>query len=143
MTAPQHRTPFEKWTLMLHEALDEQPRPSKTGEYEKSLVSDPLKHQFIGRGSCMQLYLKKLDQPLVDVDQPTFALELRRTGKLLGIHPPPLPSSDFVNSSRRLEDIDRRRRWRSDASLRHYEKRSKIAKQFASLEPTIQLFCLA
>ena len=102
---------------------------SKTGEYDKSLLLD--REPFIFLGECLrrQVALRAAHEDLFQLGQPGFTALFRRAGRELGlvdVHPYQLrhtgASVEFASQTRTLAEVKRRGRWKSDSSVRRYEK---------------------
>ena len=114
---------------------------SKTGEFDESLLLDREPFLFLGECLRRQGAGRRPDQSLFDLDQPTFSGLFRKAGQELGlvdIHPYQLrhtgASVEFASQSRSLAEIKRRGRWKSDTSVRRYEKGGRLSDQLRKLD---------
>ena len=139
-----------RWSITMHVYEDEQSLPSKTNEYDESLQLDLPKYQFL---APVLMQLKRTTAPrgsLWKFDQREFASLFREAGLKLGLSPPPMlyqlrhsgASLDFAAGDRDLLGIKRRGRWRSDTSLRRYEKGGRVTSQLQSLPHAVRAYAL-
>ena len=119
------------WSVILHEFIGEDSQPSKTGEFDESLLLDLPEHEYLS--GVLREWRRDTapDERFVPFAQSHLACAFRLSGMLLGLDPPPKlyqlrhsgPSADFAGGRRSLDSIKRRGRWRTDASVRRYETR--------------------
>ncbi|CAK0850468.1 unnamed protein product, partial [Prorocentrum cordatum] len=137
-----------EWTptsVLLHPF--EMRTPSKSQEFDQTIVLD-LDRQAALADALVQLGLERGVGPLLDLTPsalrraldeaaaawrlgplgPLDAYRFRRTGA----------SVDFATGARRLEEIQRRGRWRSARSLRRYEHGGRLADLLRRLPPDVQ-----
>jgi hypothetical protein len=137
-----------QWAIVLHEGIDEQSRPSKTGVFDECLLLDLPKHEFLGAGLKALLSSRHMCGRLFPFAPRDLAAALQESGQRLGMQPPPLPyqlrhsgpSVDFADGSRGLAAIKRRGRWRTDSSLRRYEKGAQLTRSLRRLAPAARDF---
>ena len=131
---------------MLRPLEDETSLPSKTGEFDESLLLDLVEDQWLGP-LCQQLVQGRDPQlPLFAFSQAEFARLFKAAGARLMLQRPPPPyvlqhsgaSRDFAEQRRTLVGIKRRGRWRTDASVRRYEKGGRLGSEFAKLPERLQ-----
>jgi len=136
------------WTLIMHEQEDEFSKSSKTGVFDESLILDLDKYHFLAPALAKLVADRALAAPLIDLPPGRLSHVLASIGSWLGMSPSSLlyqlrhsgPSIDFADQSRDLMGIKRRGRWRSDSSLRRYEKGAQITKQLRALPASVQSF---
>eukprot|EP00973_Karenia_brevis_P068349 9507587-Karenia_brevis.AAC.1 len=83
------------------------------------------------------------------MDQNALASQFQQAAKILNLHPPPClyqlrhsgASRDFQAGHRTLKEIKRRGRWKTDSSVRRYEKGGRITDQLQKLPVPLQNFC--
>jgi hypothetical protein len=144
LAGPGHR----HWTLIMHEQEHEGSKASKTGVFDESLILDLDKYQFLAPALAKLVANRPPSAPLIDLPPGRLAHVLASIGSRLGMKPSPLlyqlrhsgPSIDFADQSRDLMAIKRRGRWKSDSSLRRYEKGAQITKQLRALPGSVQSF---
>ena len=143
---PEAGPGFQRWSVILNAFAGENSRPSKTGEYDETLVLD------VGPCSLLGGALARLRQGLgpedrlFPFDHRHMAQLFQRTTSALGV---PFhcvlymlrhsgASDDFLTKRRTLEEIKKRGRWRSDSSLRRYEKGGMLAAVLQQLAPSLR-----
>ncbi|CAK0822825.1 unnamed protein product, partial [Prorocentrum cordatum] len=141
---------LRQWALVLHPRDGEEARPSKTAEFDESLVLDLTCDLWLGAVLRRLTAAKPPDAALFSFSAEEFAAFFRRAARRLGLEPAPMPyllrhagaSRDFVNGLRPLSEVKRRGRWKTDASVRRYEKGGRLSEQFARLAPALQKHAL-
>ncbi|CAK0857017.1 unnamed protein product [Prorocentrum cordatum] len=141
---------LRQWALVLHPRDGEEARPSKTAEFDESLVLDLTCDLWLGGVLRSLTAAKPPDAALFSFSVEEFAEIFRRAVRRLGLEPAPMPcllrhagaSRDFVNGLRPLSEVKRRGRWKTDASVRRYEKGGRLSEQFAKLPPALQKHAL-
>ena len=139
---------YQKWTVVLHP--EEVGIASKTLEFDESLQLDLEYHQ--GLGEAVQRYcqnhhiakkrciLSHDNAELVDHLQ-TAQEELNLTA-IRAIHPYRFRHGgalhDFVSGQRVLPSIQQRGRWKSQASVRRYQKGARLTQVFGALPKEVQ-----
>ncbi|CAK0871112.1 unnamed protein product, partial [Prorocentrum cordatum] len=121
---------LRQWALVLHPHDGEEARPSKTAEFDESLVQDLTCDLWLGGVLRRLTAAKPPDAALFSFSVEGFAEIFRRAARRLGLEPALMPyllrhsgaSRDFVNGLRPLSEVKRRGRWKTDASVRRYEK---------------------
>jgi hypothetical protein len=139
-----------RWTLLLHEYVDEESLPSKTKEFDETLSLDLPRYQFLGGVFERLLHGRRPNAPLFDFSMKELAEAMRETGKRLGVSYPVLPyqlrhtgaSTDFATGDRSLLAIRRRGRWRAERSVRRYEKGSQLTRLLRALPCAARTFCV-
>ncbi|CAK0903612.1 unnamed protein product [Prorocentrum cordatum] len=135
-----------RWSLVLHPVEDEGSLPSKTGEFDESLLLDLDEDQWLAP-LCQRLVLGRDPQePLFAFSQAEFTRCFKMAGAKLLLQRPPPPcilrhsgaSRDFAEQRRTLVGVKRRGRWRTDASVRRYEKGGRLGSEFAKLPLCLQ-----
>ncbi|CAK0890061.1 unnamed protein product, partial [Prorocentrum cordatum] len=135
-----------RWSLVLHPLENEGSLPSKTGEFDESLLLDLEEDQWLAP-LCQRLVLGRDPQePLFAFSQAEFARCFKTAGAKLLLQRPPPPyilrhsgaSRDFAEQRRTLVGVKRRGRWRTDASVRRYEKGGRLGSEFAKLPLCLQ-----
>ena len=138
------------WALLLHPHEGEEAKASKTAEFDESLVLDLDCDQWLA-GVLNRLVARRGgDEPLFRITVTEFAALFRRAARRLGVTPDPMPyllrhtgaSRDFVNQLRPLREVKRRGRWKTDASVRRYEKGGRLSEQFSRLPGPLQRHAL-
>ena len=128
----------------------EEVKPSKTNEFDQSLMFDlerqqPLADAIVrlasqrqGRATLFDVAPLALRQALTEATQ---ALRLQKLGDM---HPYRLrhtgASVDFALKARRLEEVQRRGRWRTTTSLRRYEHGARLNELFNRLPPAVRQY---
>ena len=127
-------------------------RSSKTHEYDESLLCDsPLLPQ-LGPALLRHARGRPRGDRLFSVCQADVARDLRDACLRLRV-PPPLEvvmykyrhggaSTDFACKHRSLAEVKLRGRWKSDASLRRYEKGGRLAEQLHRLGDRLRIHAL-
>ena len=80
-----------------------------------------------------------------------MSVEFRRAATFLNLSPLPVlyqirhagASNDFSGGLRSLSEIKRRGRWKTDASVRRYEKGGRVTEQLLALRPGVQRHAIA
>ncbi|CAK0804389.1 unnamed protein product, partial [Prorocentrum cordatum] len=134
--APRH------WALLLHPHEGEEAKASETAEFDESLVLDLDCDQWLSGVFHRLVAGRSGDEPLFPIAATEFATLFRRAARRPGVTPDPVPhllrhtgaSRDFVNQLRPLREAKRRGRWKTDASVRRYEKGGRLSEQFARLQ---------
>ena len=139
------------WAVILHEFIGEDSQPSKTGEFDESLLLDFPEHEYLS--GVLREWRRDTppDEKLVPFAQSHLARAFRLSGMILGLDPPPMlyqlrhsgPSADFAGGRRSLDSIKRRGRWRTDASVRRYEKGGRVTDQLGRLKPLVRGYAVA
>ena len=137
---------YQDYTVVLHPL--EIGTPSKTQEFDESLTLDLTYHQGVGhalKSYCRRLnkqlpFLRHTNQELQDfLSEASASLHL---GSLGQIHPYRFrhggASHDMLHHHRDLAGVQKRGRWKSLASVRRYEKGSRLAQLFAGLPKQVQ-----
>ena len=115
---------------------------SKTLQYDESVTLDSPERQWLTR--CLLAHVKKLQpsEVLFPFAPHQFLALFKQAAAMMGLGvweatPHVLrhagPSSDYLGKLRTLEDIRRRGRWASMASLRRYERASQMNARVAIL----------
>ncbi|CAK0883778.1 unnamed protein product, partial [Prorocentrum cordatum] len=138
------------WALLLHPHEGEDAKASKTAEFDESLVLDLDCDQWLSGVLHRLVAGRSGDEPLFRVGVAEFAALFRRAARRLGVKPEPMPyllrhtgaSRDFVNQLRPLREVKRRGRWKTDTSVRPYEKGGRLSEQFARLPGPLQRHAL-
>ena len=141
LTAPIRNTRHQHWTIVLHPT--EESEPSKVKEWDETLPIDVGEcRDMLTHGLQVLKATRGREQQLFDFQQRHFAKEFKRAAQAAGLtrlqpHTYSLrhsgPSHDMAMRVRSLLEIKLRGRWKSDASLRRYQKEGRIAQQLASL----------
>ncbi|CAK0883482.1 unnamed protein product, partial [Prorocentrum cordatum] len=137
-----------EWTptsVLLHPF--EMRTPSKSQEFDQTIVLD-LDRQAALADALVQLGLERSEGPLLDVSPSALRRALDEAAAAWRLGPlGPLDayrfrhagaSVDFATGARRLEEIQRRGRWRSARSLRRYEHGGRLADLLRRLPPDVQ-----
>ena len=137
------------WALTLHDFDPDDPRPSKTGEFDESSVLDLPRWHWLGPALAAMIRGRKLDDQMFQFSALDLTREMQRVSRIdLGVLPPPVlymwrhtaASVEFLEQARTLAEVKRRGRWKCDASVRRYEKAGRVGEEFARLEPSIQAY---
>ncbi|CAE7463997.1 unnamed protein product [Symbiodinium sp. CCMP2592] len=121
------------WSLILHPL--EQGTPSKTGEFDETVLFDLSEIVWIAEQTFRLLKVghRGTSEPLFSVDLETVRSFMQSVGSRYGMeaavgdpHPYRLrhggPSRDILLGLRNLQEVQKRGRWRSFSSVRRYEK---------------------
>ena len=124
------------WAVVLHPAEEE--ISSKTGEFDETVMFDLEEHKFLPAAiyRLRSVGSSNPHSPIFNLTSQQLKKTMEEAGKALNleclgpIHPYRLrhggASRDFALKRRRLEEIQRRGRWRSFASVRRYEKGGRL-----------------
>ena len=118
-------------------------RASKTHEYDETLLVDSPLLPALGEALLKHARGRPRDEPLFQVTQSQVARDLRAACERLRV-PVAMEivmykfrhggaSTDFALKHRSLAEVKLRGRWKSDASLRRYEKGGRLAEQLHRL----------
>jgi len=129
------------WCIVLHpRELD---TPSKTGEFDETLVMDSAFFRFLDPILQALARGRSADQPLVGVTYFEWVADFAEAGaacELDALGPPVLyqlrhggTSFEMMMQVRPLLEIKKRGRWQADASLRRYEKGGRLQQQLQRL----------
>ena len=131
------------WALTLHPF--ELSKPSKTQEFDESVLLDTAESAFLGPLLYELGSRRGLEQPLFGIDQAHFGRAFKEACITLGLQTlgPPTPyqlrhagaSWDFAAGLRNLAEVQRRGRWKATASVRRYEKGGRVSEQLNRLTP--------
>ena len=127
-------------------------RASKTHEYDESLLVDSPLLPALGKALLKHARGRPLGDPLFKVQQEEVARDLRDASLRLRV-PAALEvvmykfrhggaSTDFALKHRPLAEVKLRGRWKSDASLRRYEKGGRLAEQLFRLGDPLRIHAL-
>ena len=133
----------QQWSLLLHP--EELESPSKTGEYDLSLVLDsPWMRSWVD-DTCRAL--KSTEGGFLwDFDYSEIAAELNAVSKILGVHVTLYmgrhsgPSIDRALKLRGIAEVKKRGHRKSWKSIARYEKSARLASSFANLSDGQQHF---
>lgn len=136
----------ELWALTLHPL--EVGEPSKTSEYDESILLDHPSSHFLGPLLHTLGRQRRPDDLLFATTQVTYAARFRQACLELRLEVLGMPTPyqlrhagatcDFVAHRRTLLEIQRRGRWRSQLSVRRYEKGGRLNEQLAKLPPALR-----
>ena len=138
------------WSVVLHPSDGEEARPSKTLEFDETVILDQELHSFIGPALGRLAQSRHPLSPLFSFEAPRLARAFRKAGEALRLDPLPMlyqlrhsgASHDAATKSRSMLETKLRGRWRSDSSPRRYEKGGRLGEQLQRLEPRVRAFCL-
>jgi len=136
-----------KWSIILHEA--ELGIPSKTAEYDESLVLDLARDQWFGSVLRRLKEETHRDDFIFPAKSGVRAEAVKEAGRRLGVDAVPYrfrhsgASIDFSTGARPITGVRHRGRWRSEASVRRYEKGGRITQSWDALSPAVQQYCVA
>ncbi|CAK0906231.1 unnamed protein product, partial [Prorocentrum cordatum] len=141
---------LRRWALLFHPREGGGAKASKTAEFDESLVLDLDCDQWLSGVLHRLVAGRSGDEPLFRIGVAEFAALFRRAARRLGVKPEPVPyllrrtgaSRDFVNQLRPLREVKRRGRWKTDTSVRRYEKGGRLSEQFARLPGPLQRHAL-
>ncbi|CAK0871026.1 unnamed protein product [Prorocentrum cordatum] len=127
--------------------VDEASLPSKTEEFDESLLLDLADDQWPGPLRVRLIEGRGPQEPLFSFSKAEFARLFKMAGARLLLQRPPPPcvlrhsgaSRDFAEQRRSLAGVNRRGRWRTDASARRYEKGGRLGTEFATLKMRLQV----
>ncbi|CAE7557304.1 unnamed protein product [Symbiodinium sp. CCMP2592] len=132
------------WSLILHPL--EQGTPSKTGEFDETVLFDLPEIVWIAEQTFRLLKVghRGTSEPLFSVDLETVRSFMQSVGSRYGMeaavgdpHPYRLrhggPSRDILLGLRNLQEVQKRGRWRSFSSVRRYEKGGRVTQQTQAL----------
>ena len=140
------------WSVVLHPI--ELSTSSKTGEFDETLLFDLPEIQFIPKAlqSVLKLKQKTPNAFIFTKNSANLKTWMEKTGKMVGldalgpVHPYRLrhggASTDFALGRRTLEQVQRRGRWKSAASVRRYEKGGRLSQLMFALPPSVREQCL-
>jgi hypothetical protein len=141
----------QHWAITLHPY--ELERPSKTQEFDESILLDKVDSVFLGPLLYRHAVHHGLEQPLFVTTQRQFGEAFRAACTVLRLDKdgPPSPyqirhagaSWDFAAGDRTLAEVQRRGRWRAGASVRRYEKGGRITEQLNRLSPELRTHAIA
>jgi len=141
----------QHWALTLHPY--ELHRPSKTQEYDESILLDRADSAFLGPLLFRLAQARGRGLPLFVVTQKQFGASFREACLRLGLDQGNLPtpyqlrhagaSWEFAAGVRTLAEIQRRGRWRASASVRRYEKGGRVTEQLNRLSPRLRSHAIA
>lgn len=131
-----------RWASTLHDFDPDDLNPSKTGDFDESAIIDLLEWAWLGP-AVFELTRGRLpDDPLFLFTPLELGREMQSVARdELGTLPPPVlyvwrhtaASVEFLEKLRTLNEVSRRGRWKSDSSVRRYEKGGRIGEEFARL----------
>lgn len=119
---------------------------SKTGEYESSLVFDLPRHQPLVAVIAGLVATRPGNEPLVPGSYERLAQVFGKAAKRCGagvLSPVPYSlrhsgaSNDAYDAERDMRSIKKRGRWRSESSVRRYEKGSLLSREAAKLSKKV------
>ena len=139
-----------RWSITLH-ASDGDAGPSKTNEYDESLLLDLDRYDFMHA----PLGAATRGRSVVEALFPFSLVELRKewiaTARWLQL--PTVPalyqvrhsaaSAEFNSGERSLAEIQRRGRWRATSSVRRYEKGGRVTEQLLLLPLAVRQSALS
>ena len=131
------------WTLLMHP--EEELVPSKTGEFDLSVVLDSQWMKTWISPVCEGLLLTEGDE-LWDFKYDSVAAEMRQISAVLGTEITLYqarhsgPSIDRALQLRPMTDVKKRGNWRSWKSVGRYEKSARLAVSMKKLTPEIKTF---
>jgi integrase len=143
---------YKWWSFLLHPT--EVGIPSKTEQWDESLTLDLPYQRFLGLAifERMRLRLKGKNEAVFTVTPNEINSFLEQCWEPLGLGPIGKPhlyrlrhggaSHEAANHMRSLTAIQVRGRWQSIKSVKNYEKGSRVAQLFASLDSKVQKECL-
>ena len=115
---------------------------TKTHQFDDSVIFDSKGREWIGEALMIASKSTLDGQPIFNYQAAKFNTLFRNAGAKIGLGQHDLvpyllrhtgPSHDYLTKTRSLVDIKRRGRWRSDASVRRYEKSSRVMSQLGKL----------
>ena len=136
------------WAVTLHPW--ERGTPSKTLEFDESLLIDQDDFAFLGPALARLRGAASAEKPLFKVTQAEYARSLAAATQRLGVaeicsyqlrHSG--ASHDAAMRLRSLAEIQRRGRWRAQSSCRRYEKGGRVTEQLRALKPHIRAHAVA
>ena len=128
----------------------EEGKPSKTLRFNDSVILDTIDREWIGPLIEKLALSRPAETCLFPFSQADMVQGVHQAAAALGLTPwnitPYLfrhtgPSDDFVSKRRSLDAIKRRGRWASDASVRRYEKGSRVNARLMELSKEMLLHC--
>ena len=139
--APQNVAGAAKgWTLVLNPL--EGKVPSKNGSFDDSLLVGHGRRRWLNRVVGSFLRPRADASPLLGFDDRKTRRLIAHFSKKLELGPLHLsfhglrhggPSTDFLEGTLSIEDIQRRGRWKSLSSVRRYEKHGRLSAQLSRL----------
>lgn len=142
---------YNQWSIVLHP--QELGIPSKTLEFDECLQLDLPYHLGLGQGICKFIQARQISQKrtifnhtnadlTAFLDHVAVKLKLEDLGKL---HPYRFrhggASHDFNAKLRDLPAIQQRGRWKSQTSVRRYQKGARLSQLFSRLSKDVQRKC--
>ena len=116
---------------------------SKTGEYDESIIVDNVQFKFVEGILSRRSRRLASDAPLFILAYPLWARQFHEASLVAGLAPlgPPTlyqcrhggASHELLARQRPLDEIRKRGRWRTDASVARYEKGGRIQQQLGRL----------
>jgi hypothetical protein len=137
-------SPF--WSLILGDRRGS--RPAKSGEFDESVIFDWEEFEWVGT-MLQALRERRAVGPLWSFDAPLLTTALTDAARLahVDILSPQLyslrhggASHDAVSHRRSLLSIKRRGRWKSDSSVRNYEKAASALREAHRMPPSAQVY---
>ena len=116
---------------------------TKTHQFDDSVIFDSKGREWIGDALKIAAKATRSGEPVFPFTAAKFNTLFRGAGAKIGLAQHDLvpyllrhtgPSHDYLAKTRSLADIKRRGRWRSDASVRRYEKSSRVMAQLAKID---------
>ena len=140
------------WAITLHPY--ELAQPSKTQEFDESVLLDRPESWFLGPLLHRQAWHMGLENPLFRTSQLQLGAAWRAACASLqlsdgGLCPTPYQlrhagaSWEFAAGHRNLAEVQRRGRWRATASVRRYEKGGRLTEQLNKLKPQMRAHAIA
>ena len=143
---PRFSSAFHALALVLFPK--ERGRPSKTHQFDDSVLLDSKGREWINR-LLLDLAAGRPGLPLFDLTYKEWLSLFQAAARLLGLADWMLslyvlrhtgPSHDYLEKFRTLDDIQRRGRWGARSSVRRYEKSAKVTARLNKVPPEIRPF---
>ena len=140
----QHRS----WCIVLHP--QELEARSKTGKFDESMRLDLEMYDFLKPIFTFLKQTRKPEEKVFSLDYQRWAALFRRAVldlRLEALGPPTLymlrhagASLDVARGARTLQEVQKRGRWDSFASVRRYEKAGRVTELLGRLPESVQRF---
>ena len=124
------------WCLLLSPIASANPRPTKSGEYEESVVFDLKEFEWLDWAVFKPLKDRPADSPLIPLSATELLDQWKQAIAALGMDKLEVSrysmrhsgaSWDLLQRNRSISDIKHRGRWASDSSMKRYLKIAKVS----------------
>jgi len=135
------------WSILM--SPEELGQPSKTGEYDISLLLDSPYLSFWGAKVFNKLKTENQNNCLWDFNYSQYLAVFKKCAKQMGIELSPYhtrhsgASIDRSRNYRSQLDVQKRGQWKSTKSIARYEKAARLAKSWEQVPNKAKEYCLA